>query len=189
MRAFIKYFIIFYFVSINTAYAHVLSEQSGWLHPLTGMDHVLAMIAVGAWSAIIGGRAVWIVPSFFLVFMFIGGLIGLTQADLMYTEQGIALSVLLLGIAIAVKGKIPTVLASVCTALFGVCHGYAHGYEIPVIDDATFYVAGFLVTTAFLHIVGLVCAHYLLKYKWGESTLRVLGLFCAISGMFLLVRL
>lgn len=182
-------FIVFFFLFfINNSYAHVLQNEAGWAHPLSGIDHILAMVAVGAWSAILGHRAIWLVPTFFVVFMFIGSLIGIAQIELPYTEQGIALSVIILGYTIAIKGKIPTILAACCTALFGVFHGFAHGYELPVIDDAFFYITGFMITTALLHILGLVFGYYLLKYKVGEKVLQLSGVLCCISGLYLFFR-
>lgn len=178
--------VVLFFALTGYAEAHVLESQSGWAHPLSGLDHILAMVSVGAWSAILGGRAIWLVPTFFVLFMFIGSLIGINQIELLYTEQGIALSVIILGVAIAIKGKIPTVFAALCTALFGVCHGYAHGYELTVIDDALFYILGFISTTILLHIVGLIAGHYLLKTEKGKKTLQFLGAICAVLGAYLL---
>lgn len=181
--------VLFILIYSHSALAHVLSDESGWAHPLTGLDHILAMVAVGAWSAIIGGRGVWVIPSFFLIFMFLGGLVGFNQVELHYIEQGISISVIFLGIAVAIEGRVSVFLASICTALFGMFHGYAHGYEIPVIDDVALYIAGFMITTAVLHIVGLFSAHFLLKKAWGEKTLRLLGFLCAACGVYLLITI
>lgn len=171
------------------ALAHMLSDESGWAHPLSGLDHVLAMVAVGAWSAIIGGRGVWIIPCFFLIFMLVGGLVGFNQIEIFYTEQGIAISVIFLGMAVAIKGRVSIFLASICTALFGTFHGYAHGYEIPVIDDVVIYIAGFMITTAILHVIGLFSAYFLLKKTWGVTTLQFLGILCVVCGFYLLVTI
>ena len=172
----------------STGHTHVFPSQSGWAHPLSGLDHILAMIAVGAWSAILGQRAIWLVPTFFVCFMLIGSLIGVAQFELPYTEQGIALSVIVLGCAIAIKGKIPTIFAALCTALFGIFHGFAHGYELPVIDDALLYISGFMLTTALLHVLGLVIGDHLLKSNVGKKILQFSGVVCTSLGVYILVN-
>ena len=103
----------------------------GWLHPLTGPDHMLAMLAVGAWSAQVGGRAIWIVPSAFVGAMSLGGALGLSGIALPATEMGIALSVLCLGAVIAAESRVANPLAAIAVGLFGLCHGSAHGLEMP----------------------------------------------------------
>jgi len=171
----------------RVAQAHAGSSQ-GWLHPLTGIDHLLAMVAVGAWSAQIGGRAIWLVPSAFVLCMLLGGLAGFNQVDLPGVETGIAVSVLLLGLAIGTASVVPTLIAAATVGMFGVFHGYAHGYEMPVMDDKLDYVGGFLLTTAALHLVGAVGAVYLLKRERGGPYLRRAGLACAACGVFLIVK-
>ena len=170
---------------MNAAHAHSSGEASGWMHPLSGMDHLLAMISVGAWSSQIGGKAIWIVPSAFVCFMFTGGLIGFEHIELPWTEIGVSLSVVLLGIAISVKKILPVYLAAAATALFGIFHGYAHGYEMPLMQNKVTYTLGFLATTAMLHVVGAVGAHYLLKTNNGDKLLRLLGGISAMCGLYL----
>ncbi|HAV1788623.1 TPA: HupE/UreJ family protein [Enterobacter hormaechei subsp. xiangfangensis] len=170
---------------IHNAYAHTTADSSGWLHPLSGMDHLLAMISVGAWSSQIGGRAIWIVPSAFVCFMFLGGLAGFEHIELPATEIAVTFSVVLLGMAISMKQILPIYLAAAATALFGVFHGYAHGYEMPLMQNKLTYTVGFLITTAILHIVGAVGAHYLMKSRNGDKLLRVLGGISALCGLYL----
>lgn len=170
---------------MNSAFAHTAGNASGWLHPLSGMDHLLAMISVGAWSSQIGGRAIWIVPSAFVCFMFFGGLIGFEHIELPATEIAVSLSVVLLGLAIALKQILPLLLAAAATALFGIFHGYAHGYEMPLMQNKLTYTLGFLATTAMLHIIGAVAAHYLLKSSAGDRLLRILGGISAVCGLYL----
>ena len=113
-----------------SSHAHAISG-SGLLHPLNGIDHLIAMIAVGAYSVQLGGRAIYMVPLSFLAAMLVGGIIGFEKYILYYTELGIALSVALLGIAIGLKERLSIWLAVIGVGLFGICHGYAHGEELP----------------------------------------------------------
>ena len=168
------------------AWAHE-SADAGWLHPLTGADHAVAMIAVGAWSAQMGRRAVWMVPAAFVIFMAVGGGLGLMLFDLSGVELGIAASVLLLGLAIGFERRLPLLFAATAVAVFGLFHGYAHGYEIPIVADKAGYIAGFLFSTALLHVLGLVGARLLLgKCRHGEVALRALGLASACFGVWLI---
>ena len=169
--------------------AHVLSGESGWLHPLSGIDHMIAMIAVGAWSAQLGGRAIFSVPLAFVVAMFIGGIIGFTHSNLPFAEKGIAVSVLLLGLAIALERRLPIFLAVVGVGLFGICHGYAHGYEMPSVTNKYFYVMGFLITTACLHLVGAIGGLLILENKHGRIYLRLCGGIAIIIGIWLISQL
>lgn len=161
---------------------------SGWLHPLTGLDHMLAMIAVGAWSAQIGGRAISRVPLAFLGAMAIGGALGIAQYELHGTELGIALSVLLLGVAVALERKAALWIAAVGVGLFGICHGYAHGAEIPAAESPWAYAAGFLLTTAGLHLVGALGGLLLLESQRGQRWLTIAGVAVAIIGGYLIVN-
>ncbi|MDX6021105.1 HupE/UreJ family protein [Scandinavium sp. V105_16] len=168
----------------QSAWAHA-GNSAGWWHPLSGVDHLLAMIAVGAWSVQLGGRAIGLVPLAFVCFMFFGGLLGFEHVELPATEVGVSLSVLLLGLAIAAKQRLPLALAACATGLFGICHGYAHGYEMPVLQNKTLYTVGFMSTTAALHIVGALGAHTLQKMAVGDRVLRLLGAVSALCGIWL----
>lgn len=170
------------------AQAHT-GVEAGWLHPLSGVDHLLAMIAIGAWSCQMGGRAIWIVPSAFVSFMMLGGLLGFEQVDLPGVEIGIVLSVILLGLAIALEKTFAVAIAAIGVGIFGVFHGYAHGYEMPVMDNKLAYSAGFLSTTAALHVVGAVGALLVLKLPRGRTILCTLGAICALCGVYLMTQL
>ncbi len=176
-------------LGVRCSYAHVLPGESGWMHPLSGIDHMVAMIAVGAWSTQLGGKAIFKVPVAFVVAMFIGGVIGFTHINLPFTEEGIAISVLLLGLAIALERRLPIFLAVIGVGLFGICHGYAHGYEMPDITNKYFYVAGFLITTACLHLVGAIGGLLILENKHGHAWLRLCGVFASFVGVWLIVKL
>ena len=170
------------------AQAHT-GVEAGWLHPLSGVDHLLAMIAIGAWSCQMGGRAVWIVPSAFVSFMMLGGLLGFEQVDLPGVEIGIVLSVILLGLAIALEKTFAVAIAAIGVGIFGIFHGYAHGYEMPVMDNKLAYSAGCLGTTAALHVVGAVGALLVLKLPRGRVILCTLGAICALCGVYLATQL
>lgn len=169
--------------------AHALPGESGWLHPLSGVDHMIAMIAVGAWSAQLGGRAIFSVPLAFVVAMFVGGVIGFTHISLPFTEKGIAVSVFLLGLAIALEHRLPIFLAIAGVGLFGICHGYAHGYEMPSMTNKYFYITGFLITTACLHLVGAIGGLLILEDKHGRIYLRLCGGIAIIIGIWLIIGL
>lgn len=161
---------------------------SGWLHPLTGVDHMLAMVAVGGWSAQLGGRALYVVPAAFVGAMSVGAALVFTRIPLPGIELAIALSVLLLGSAIALGGRFPLALAAAGTGLFGVCHGYAHGAEVPGTQGQWTYAAGFLITTAGLHVAGLTGGLLLLDHPDGRRWLRVSGAATAMTGIYLSVN-
>ena len=129
---------------------------SGLLHPVLGFDHLLAMVAVGLLSVQIGGRAVWTVPAAFVLFLGIGGGVGLLGYDLPEVEGVIALSVVLLGLAIALIATMPVVAAMLMVAFFAVFHGHAHGLEIPNLAEPAAYVGGFMLASAILHLTGVV---------------------------------
>lgn len=163
--------------------------SAGWMHPLSGLDHLLAMIAVGAWSCQMGGRAIWVVPSAFVCCMFLGGLLGFDQIDLPGSEIGVSLSVVLLGLAIGLRKTFAVPVAAFGVGIFGIFHGYAHGYEMPVMDDKIAYASGFLLTTATLHVIGAVSAWLMLKLNAGARMLQVMGFGCATAGAWLLATL
>src|SRR6266511_5794642 len=160
---------------------------SGWLHPLTGMDHMLAMLAVGAWSAQLGKRAVFSVPAAFVAAMLLGGMLGFEHLALPGSELGIALSVVLLGSAIALGHRTSLLLAALGVGLFGICHGYAHGYEIPSMESKWAYASGFLITTASLHLIGMAGGTLILEHPHGNRCLRFAGALMATIGFYLLI--
>ena len=169
--------------------AHIVSG-SGLLHPLNGIDHLIAMIAVGAYSVQLGVRAIYLVPLSFLAAMLVGGIIGFEQYILYYTELGIALSVALLGIAIGLKERLSLLLAMIGVGLFGICHGYAHGEELPFAEYQFSYAAGFMFTTACLHLIGAFGADLIQKrINNGDRVLQGLGFISACVGVVLIFQL
>lgn len=127
----------------------------GFLHPLGGLDHILAMVAVGLFAARLGGRALWLVPASFVVTMAVAGVAGMTGFALPYVEAGIALSILVLGAAIALDWTMPVAAAMGLVAFFAVFHGHAHGAEMPQTMSGLAYGMGFVAATAALHALGI----------------------------------
>jgi urease accessory protein len=128
---------------------------AGVLHTISGLDHILAMVAVGLLAAHLGGQARWLVPASFLTAMAAGGLVGALGLGLPFVEPGIALSVLALGLVVALRARLPLLPAIAVVGLFAVFHGHAHGAGMPAAASALTYGAGFALTTAALHGLGL----------------------------------
>jgi urease accessory protein len=146
------------------------SLASGFLHPLGGVDHIIAMIAVGLLAARLGGRAVWLVPASFVATMAVAGLAGMMGTGLPYVETGIALSVVVLAAVAVVGTAMPVAVAMGLVALFAVFHGYAHGAEMPETTSGLAYGVGFVTATALLHGVGIALG--LTIGQFGRSTAR-----------------
>ena len=149
---------------------------------------MLAMIAVGAWSAQMGGRAIYVVPAAFVTAMAVGGALGCERIELWGTDWGVALSVMLLGFAIASQRKLGMAFAVAAVALFGVCHGWAHGYEMPMQSSKAGYIFGFLLTTAGLHGAGVVGGMLIIEGKSGHKRLRLCGALCAAAGVIFVAK-
>ena len=152
--------IAFATVAVPTvASAHPGHEGAGFvhglLHPLSGVDHILAMVAVGLFAARLGGRALWLVPASFVTAMALAGAVGMTGLSLPHVEAGIALSILVLGAAIAFQTTMPVAAAMALVAFFAVFHGYAHGAEMPETAAPLLYGLGLLFGTAVLLLIGI----------------------------------
>lgn len=164
---------------------------AGLLHPILGMDHLLAMVSVGLLSAQMGGRAIWTVPATFVSVMAVGGVLGLAGIPLPFVEIGIALSVVALGIALVAPRKLPVSLAMAFVGLFAIFHGHAHGAELPVLSetalDVIAYVFGFLLATATLHLIGALIGQMAVSTERGATVLRVSGALIAAAGIFILL--
>jgi urease accessory protein len=169
------------------AFAHPGHGQgllAGAGHPLSGLDHLLAMVAVGLWAAQQEGRGRWALPCTFLVAMLVGGALGFAGVDLPGLESGIAASVLALGLAVALAVRPPLPLAIIATAGFALCHGMAHGLELPAMASAWTYAAGFIAATAALHASGYALARWLPRAA--APLVRLAGVGAAIAGGYLL---
>ena len=164
---------------------------AGLLHPLLGIDHLLAMVSVGLLSAQMGGKAIWTVPATFVTVMAFGGLLGIIGVPLPFVEYGIALSVVLLGIALVLPKKLPVWLTMVFVGIFAIFHGYAHGAEIPVVSDTPLevfaYIFGFLLATATLHLIGALIGQMANATPRGANILRYSGVVIALIGVFLVM--
>lgn len=157
--------------------------QSGFKHPVVGMDHLLAMLAVGIWGAQMGGRNVWTLPATFPIIMAAGGVLGMTGIALPHIELGIAGSVFVLGLAIALAWKAPELIALVLIAVFAVFHGFAHGVELPHAVDPASYAIGFVVATGLIHIVGIGIG-LILARPWQGRLSQALGAAIAVTGAY-----
>jgi urease accessory protein len=140
----------------HVGHGHVETFATGFFHPLGGIDHVLAMVAVGLYAASLGGAALWLVPSAFVGTMIVGGLIGYGGIGLPYVEQVIGLSVVVMGLAIALGAKLPTTIAMALVGAFALFHGHAHGSEGAELASFLPYAAGFVIATSLLHCAGIV---------------------------------
>jgi urease accessory protein len=154
---------------------------SGLAHPLLGIDHVLAMIGVGILAWQIGGRALWAMPAAFLAMMAAGGLAGFAAFDMPFVELGIALSIVAVGAAIAVRQTLPTALAACLVGFFAMFHGFAHGAEVPGDAGALGYMAGFLVASGALHVAGLGVGRFAARLR--PTALRFGGAAIALAGL------
>jgi urease accessory protein len=173
------------------AAAHILSGAqggfgSGFTHPLTGPDHFLAMFAVGLWGAQMGGRSVWTLPVAFPMIMVAGGVAGMIGIPLPGIEIGIALSILALGLAIALAWRPAEWIALVLIAYFALCHGYAHGAELPLSADPADYAIGFVLATGMIHLFGIGVGLALHKPMQGRLA-RGLGALIGLGGIYFLV--
>lgn len=148
------------FAAAMPAYAHVgvgttSSFAAGFAHPLSGLDHMTVMIAVGLWAAMKGGRAVWAWPLAFVGVMLAGGALGMLHVPLPFVEPGILASVVALGLLVALAVDLPVSAGVTIIGLFALFHGHAHGTEVPENAGGLQYMAGFAVATALLHAVGI----------------------------------
>ncbi len=171
------------------AHAHVgLGDVSsfhfGFMHPLSGLDHMAVMIAVGLWAALKGGRAVWAWPLAFVAVMLLGGALGMTGAPLPFVEPGILASIVVLGLLVALAVDLPIAAGVVIIGMFALFHGHAHGAEVPENAGGFEYMAGFALATALLHGIGISFGLGLGTSSRGLS--RVAGGVCAALGIGLI---
>jgi urease accessory protein len=156
---------------------------SGILHPISGLDHVLAMIAVGIWGAQLGPPAIWLLPITFPLVMAFGGMLGLMGVILPGVEVGIGLSALALGVMVALERRPPLAAAAALVAFFAIFHGYAHGAELPEGESGLLYSIGFVLSTGTLHGCGIAIG-VIHKWNWGRRALRVAGAGIALAGVW-----
>jgi urease accessory protein len=160
---------------------------TGFMHPLLGPDHLVAMVAVGLWGAFLGAPAQWLLPVVFPLVMAAGGVLGVLGVPLPAVEVGIALSAIALGAAVAFAFKPPLWVAALLVAVFAVFHGHAHGTELPQAAGPVAYSLGFVVATGLLHLCGIAFG-LLTSRPAGRLAVRSLGGAIALLGVFFLAR-
>jgi urease accessory protein len=166
---------------------HAAGFLSGLEHPVSGLDHVLAMVSVGIWGAQLGPPALWLLPVMFPVVMALGGFLGLIGVPLPGVEIGIAASAVALGAAILLEWRPSLAAALLAVSAFAVFHGHAHGTELPPGASGLLYSLGFVAATGCLHALGIGAglAH---RWGWGRKALQGTGAAVAMGGMFFLWR-
>jgi urease accessory protein len=175
----------------TTAFAHTgVGQTSGFTygfgHPIPGLDHILAMVMVGVFAWQLGGRALWLVPSTFVLAMAVGGVLGV---NVPFVEVGIALSIVVFGAVVVLDIKAPVAVALGLVGLFAIFHGHAHGAEMPEDAGGVAYAAGFMLATALLHVVGIGVGFLIGKTgeKYGSIVVRGAGGIAAFAGVGLLI--
>jgi urease accessory protein len=177
---------VFLLFTCAGAQAHLIPGDvrgfgSGFAHPLLGLDHLLAMTAVGLWAAQLGGRARWLVPASFVGVMIIGAALAMSGLRVPFVEEGVLLSVLVLGILITVAARFPLVASMAIVGLFAFFHGHSHGTEIPINAVGFAYGAGFALATVALHGcgIGLACEVQSVRLpavRWVGAAIAVTGI-------------
>jgi urease accessory protein len=178
----------------NAAFAHVghgdaVGFTAGFGHPIGGLDHVLAMVMVGLFAWRLGGRAVWLVPATFVLVMAAGGALGMAGVDVPFVETGIALSIVVLGAAVAFGLNAPVAAAMGLVGLFAIFHGHAHGAEAPETAAGLAYAAGFMLATAGLHAAGVGFGFLIgrVSEARGPAIARFAGAAASLAGVAILV--
>jgi urease accessory protein len=170
-----------------SAFAHMQQGEAagfltGFLHPISGLDHVLAMVAVGLWGAQLGAPAIWVLPVAFPLVMAMGGMLGLMGVPVPGIEYGIAASAILLGAAVTLEVRASLVVTALLVGVFAIFHGHAHGTELPPGQSALLYSMGFVIATGCLHAVGIgIGAVH--RWTWGEKLLRAAGAIVCLGGV------
>lgn len=172
----------------NQASAHIVSAEavgflSGVEHPISGFDHIIAMVAVGLWGAQLGAPAIWLLPITFPLVMAFGGFAGLTGVVLPGSEIAIALSGVCLGACVLAELRPPLWVAMLVVGAFGLFHGYAHGVELRPGENALFYSIGFILATGLLHAAGITIG-LVHRWGWGRRALRGAGVLILCGGLY-----
>lgn len=179
------------FLMPGSAFAHVgvgatTGLASGFAHPFAGIDHLLAMVAVGLWAAQMGGRKTWVVPCVFVIVMIVGGAVGMWGGSVPFVEQGILASVLVLGVLLAAAYKLPLAASAAIVAVFAIFHGHAHGVEMPLGLGGVAYSTGFALATALLHAFGIAVGVAFRRPALGRAA-RYAGAVIAVLGVYLAI--
>ena len=171
--------------SVGAASAHVDGIPggfaSGFFHPVLGWDHVAAMVAVGIWGAFLGRPALWLLPILFPMVMACGAALGIAGVPISHIETGIALSSMVLGVLVLFGVRTPLWVAGAVVGVFAICHGYAHGVELPEASNPFAFALGFIISTGLLHLCGIGIGHFT-KYESGRIAVRATGAAIALVG-------
>lgn len=160
---------------------------SGFLHPIFGWDHVIAMVAVGLWGAFLGMPAMWVLPVVFPMVMALGGVLGILGIGIPGVETGIAASAIVLGGSVALAARPPLWIAAVIVGIFAIFHGHAHGTELPQAANPLAYSVGFVLSTGLLHLSGIAFG-LLVRWPGGRVAVRAGGAIISVLGCVFLAR-
>jgi len=160
---------------------------SGMLHPVTGVDHVVAMVAVGLWGAILGQPAIWVLPVAFPLVMAVGSILGIIGIPVPAIDIGVALSGIVLGAMVATVSRPPLAVAFFLISIFAVYHGYPHGAALPDFGMPLLYISGFVFSTGLLHLSG-VALGLLFRWRRGQLVVRVAGCVITVVGAYYLLN-
>lgn len=169
----------------HTGHGDTAGFVHGFMHPVGGLDHVLAMIAVGVFAFVLGGRALWLVPLSFVGMMAVGFVLGTNGATLPYAELAIALSSIVIGGAAALGRRMPAIAAMALVGGFATFHGWAHGAEMPADATGLTYALGFVAATAVLHVAGIAGSMGIaaMAGRYGRTMARIAGGAFALGGI------
>jgi len=156
--------------------------SSGFMHPILGWDHIIAMVAVGIWGAFLGSSAIWILPVTFPLVMAFGGAMGVASVPIPSVETGIAISAIALGAMVAFAARPPIWVAALIVGIFAIFHGYAHGAELPNAANPLAYSLGFVLSTGLLHLSGIALG-LLVRWPIGKIFIRIIGSIIALMGV------
>ena len=171
--------------SAHDGTGHADGFVNGLMHPVLGLDHVAAMVAVGLWGAFLGRPAVWILPVVFPLVMAFGGALGIVGVPIPFVEVGIAASAIVIGSMVAFAVRAPNWVAAVIVAAFAIFHGHAHGTELPSAASPLPYSAGFVISTGLLHLFGITFG-MLVNWPAGKMAVRIAGGAIAVAGIVFL---
>ncbi len=154
---------------------------SGFVHPVLGADHIVAMVAVGLWGAFLGAPAIWVLPIVFPLVMAFGAALGVLGVPIPAVETGIATSAVVLGLLVLTAARLPLWLAALIVGVFAIFHGYAHGVELPAAANPFAYGVGFVIATGCLHLVGIAFG-LLARWPAGVYAVRAGGAVISLVG-------
>lgn len=162
--------------------------SGGFLHPITGLDHVVAMVAVGLWGAQLGAPAIWVLPITFPIIMAVGSFLGIVGVPLPSVDLAVALSGVVLGLAVATSARPPLIVSALLVGVFGLVHGYAHGTAMPLSGSPMAFGGGFVMATGLLHLSGILLG-ILMRWPTGVKVVRTIGMSIVLAALYSVVNL